>query len=106
MYAGQIVESDAAEQVFRDPLHPYTQVLLQSVMTPDTSLEVPELGLGTAFPDLSNPPSGCAFHPRCIGRLEGCDRYAPRAMPRPDDGDVEYHLFEDDIQNSIKRVER
>jgi peptide/nickel transport system ATP-binding protein len=106
MYLGRLVESAKTAQFFADPRHPYSRVLLKSVMTPDTSLGIPELGLGTAFPNPSNPPSGCAFHPRCIERFEGCDRYTPRPVPRPDGGEVECRLFENDIQNSFKKVER
>ena len=95
MYLGRIVEQAPTEQFFANPCHPYSRALLQSVMTPETHLGIPELGLGTAFPDPSNPPTGCAFHPRCAARFEGCDRIAPRLLPRPEGGQVECRLYED-----------
>ncbi|MDM8165801.1 oligopeptide/dipeptide ABC transporter ATP-binding protein [Roseovarius sp.] len=94
MYLGRIVERAETERFFGDPQHPYSRALLKSVMTPDTSLGIPELGLGTAFPDPANPPPGCAFHPRCAKRFEGCDRIAPVPVPRAGGGHVECRLFE------------
>lgn len=94
MYLGRVVERAETGRFFDDPQHPYSQALLKSVMTPDTSLSIPELGLGTAFPDPANPPTGCAFHPRCAKRFEGCDRIAPSPVPRDGGGHVECRLFE------------
>ena len=65
MYLGRIVEEGAMESVFKSPKHPYTQALLSSVLTPEPGLGMPELGLGLAYPNALNPPTGCAFHPRC-----------------------------------------
>ncbi|HWI84348.1 oligopeptide/dipeptide ABC transporter ATP-binding protein [Ramlibacter sp.] len=77
MYLGRIVESADTRTLFRDPQHPYTQALLASVLTPDTSLGIPETGLGLAFPDPLHPPPGCPFHPRCPQRHAACERQAP-----------------------------
>ncbi len=94
MYLGRVVERAETTRFFRDPQHPYSQALLKSVMTPDTRQSIPELGLGTAFPDPANPPTGCAFHPRCIECFEGCDRIAPHPVARSGGGHVECRLFE------------
>ena len=77
MYLGQVVEQAATATLFRAPRHPYTQALLESVLTPDPRLGVPDTGLGLAFPDPLNPPSGCPFHPRCAKRLAHCDSVIP-----------------------------
>jgi peptide/nickel transport system ATP-binding protein len=64
MYAGEIVESATAEQLARQPRHPYTQGLLQSfppLHGPLTRLT----GIPGSPPDLANPPAGCRFNPRC-----------------------------------------
>ncbi|MCZ4352865.1 ATP-binding cassette domain-containing protein [Roseovarius aestuarii] len=94
MYLGRVVERAETGRFFADPQHPYSRALLQSVMTPDPQLGIPDLGLGTAFPDPANPPTGCAFHPRCIKRFDGCDRIAPNPVSRPDGGFVECRLLE------------
>jgi oligopeptide/dipeptide ABC transporter ATP-binding protein len=64
MYAGQVVETGAIEEVFREPRHPYTLSLLRSV--PDFDLVRETLAtIPGSPPDLAAPPSGCRFHPRC-----------------------------------------
>ncbi|MEM2095450.1 MAG: ABC transporter ATP-binding protein [Candidatus Caldarchaeum sp.] len=63
MYAGKIVEQGPAEKIFNTPKHPYTQLLIESVPTLRTEKE-PRFIPG-APPDLTNPPTGCRFHPRC-----------------------------------------
>jgi peptide/nickel transport system ATP-binding protein len=65
MYLGRVVEMAATAALFAHPVHPYTRALLQSVLTPEPGLGIPETGLGLAFPDPLNPPPGCPFHPRC-----------------------------------------
>jgi peptide/nickel transport system ATP-binding protein len=64
MYAGEVVETAAAEQIGTDAQHPYTQGLLQS-FPPLTGPLERLTGIPGSPPDLRNPPSGCRFHPRC-----------------------------------------
>ncbi|NVL45344.1 ABC transporter ATP-binding protein, partial [Pseudomonas syringae pv. actinidiae] len=56
---------------------PYTQALLDSVLTPDPHLGIPDLGLHGTFPNPMSPPSGCAFHPRCRFARPTCSSVAP-----------------------------
>jgi peptide/nickel transport system ATP-binding protein len=77
MYLGRIVETAETESFFRAPLHPYSAVLLGSVLTPEPGLGVPAAELGAAFPDPLNPPAGCRFHPRCGRALARCAVVAP-----------------------------
>ena len=92
MYLGRIVESAPTAALFRQPRHPYTQALLASVLTPDTSLGIPETGLGLSFPDPMHPPSGCAFHPRCPRRMALCETERPLLASDPV-GEVACHLY-------------
>ena len=92
MYLGQVVEQADTEALFRAPRHPYTQALLASVLTPEPGLGVPDIGLGLAFPDPLNPPSGCPFHPRCTHRLAQCSTAVP-ALSRASGGAVACHLY-------------
>jgi peptide/nickel transport system ATP-binding protein len=76
MYAGKIVEYGTADQVYGNPLHPYTQALLRAV----PRLRGPKSRLyyiPGSPPDLRNPPRGCRFNPRCEKRFEPCDREEP-----------------------------
>src|SRR5205085_2780031 len=92
MYLGKVVEQADTETLFRTPRHPYTQALLASVLTPDPALGVPDVGLGLAFPDPINPPSGCAFHPRCAMRMPHCGRVTP-VLVREAGAAVACHLY-------------
>jgi peptide/nickel transport system ATP-binding protein len=77
MYLGRIVEQASTQDLFRRPMHPYTQALLASVLTPDPTLAIPDLGLGDTYPDPTNIPSGCRFHPRCPKAFSECQGTAP-----------------------------
>jgi peptide/nickel transport system ATP-binding protein len=77
MYLGKVVEQADTATLFTAPRHPYTQALLASVLTPEPGLGIPDTGLGLAFPDPLNPPTGCPFHPRCSQRLPQCDSQVP-----------------------------
>ena len=79
MYLGRIVELAACDELFDNPLHPYTQALLAAVPVPDPSVEVtrefrPVRG---EVPSPINPPSGCVFHPRCPIAVESCKQARP-----------------------------
>jgi peptide/nickel transport system ATP-binding protein len=91
MYLGRIVERRESEALFRDPRHPYTRALLDSVLTPEPGLGVPDVGLGDIMPDPANIPPGCRFHPRCPACFAPCAATAPR-ITSLEDGLVECHL--------------
>ena len=92
MYLGRFVERNETDALFREPRHPYTQALLQSVLTPEPGKGVPDIGLGDAMPDPANIPAGCRFNPRCGIAVERCRREAPIPMVRGPLGMVECHL--------------
>ncbi len=73
MYAGRIVEQGPAETLYRNPRHPYTAGLLNSVPRLDRSRDDPLEPIPGNPPDLLRPPAGCAFAPRCGFRTEACD---------------------------------
>ncbi len=77
MYLGKIVERGASEAIFNRSHHPYTDALLKAVLPPRAGARLPELGLQAEFPSPLNPPSGCAFHPRCPNMTDICRRVDP-----------------------------
>ena len=91
MYAGTVVENCTTKQLFRNPIHPYTQGLLSSILTFSTRKARPE-GIKGAIPDLVHPPPGCRFHPRCPEALELCRREKPEAVEREPGHWVRCHL--------------
>ncbi len=93
MYLGRIVEEGETDQIFRNPRHPYTQALLASVMVPRPGQGIPDIQLGTAFPNPLELPPGCTFHPRCPKAIERCRREAPQPAVQ-EGGYVECHLYE------------
>jgi peptide/nickel transport system ATP-binding protein len=92
MYLGRIVEEAATAGLFRDPRHPYTRALLDSVLTPEPGKGVPDTHLGAAYPNPLEPPPGCVFHPRCPSVMAQCRTTAP--TPAAEAGRrVECHLY-------------
>lgn len=79
MYLGRIIELAGSEELFSDPLHPYTQALLSAVPIPDPLLEKKRqrIVLRGEVPSPANPPPGCHFHPRCTKAREECRRERP-----------------------------
>ena len=72
MYAGRIVEEGPVEQIFRSPQHPYTWSLLRSVPRVDEARKDRLVSIKGMPPDLTNPPPGCKFHPRCPFVIDKC----------------------------------
>src|ERR1700687_4962621 len=72
MYAGRVVEEGPVEQIFSNPQHPYTWSLLRSVPRVDEARKDRLVSIRGLLPDLSNPPPGCKFHPRCPFVIERC----------------------------------
>jgi len=93
MYLGRIIESGPTAQIFSAPRHPYTQTLLDSVLTPDPTRGLPEFALGPGFPNPLDPPPGCAFHPRCPKVMPQCKTQRP-ATTRDGARMVECHLYQ------------
>jgi oligopeptide/dipeptide ABC transporter ATP-binding protein len=76
MYAGRIIESGTAAQIYADPRHPYTLGLLRSVPRLDEPMRAKLDPIEGQPPDLTRLPPGCAFAPRCAFRVDRC-REAP-----------------------------
>jgi oligopeptide/dipeptide ABC transporter ATP-binding protein len=78
MYLGRIVESGPVEQVFNEPLHPYTQVLREASPVPDPRARSIAVRIEGEVPSAANPPTGCHFHPRCPHAMPICKTEYPK----------------------------
>jgi peptide/nickel transport system ATP-binding protein len=77
MYLGRIVETGSSADVFSQPRHPYTQVLLKSVLTPAPHAGIPDIRLRGPAPNPMESPVGCRFHPRCPEAMTICALHDP-----------------------------
>lgn len=92
MYAGQLIEEADVIPLYEQPLHPYTQVLIDAIPKPGTKrgklATIPPL-----IPDLTRLPSGCRFHPRCPKATNYCRRVEPRMIEAERGRLVRCHLY-------------
>lgn len=72
MYLGSLVEYGSTEDIFRHPLHPYTEALFSAIPTPDPKAKMNRIVLEGSIPSPANPPAGCKFHTRCAHCMERC----------------------------------
>src|SRR5699024_6262691 len=77
MYLGNIVEVAEADDIYREPLHPYTKALTSAIPEPDPSKKRERIILKGDVPNPQNPPSGCVFHTRCPVAMPQCKEIIP-----------------------------
>lgn len=94
MYLGQMVEIATKEDLYEDPLHPYTQALLSAIPRSSPQTERRErIILEGDVPDPSDPPRGCVFHTRCPAAMDHCKTEAPILREVKDNHYVSCHLY-------------
>ena len=77
MYLGNLVEYGETEDIFRNPLHPYTKALFSAIPIPDPTVKRERIALEGTLPSPANPPKGCKFHTRCKYCTQRCKEEAP-----------------------------
>jgi oligopeptide/dipeptide ABC transporter ATP-binding protein len=77
MYLGKIVEMSGTAELFKGPLHPYTEALLSAVPKPEVGERGGRIVLEGDVPSPVHIPPGCPFHPRCPKRFGLCDKEIP-----------------------------
>ena len=93
MYLGQIVEHSATEELYDNPLHPYTKALFSAALPSHPDVEREEIVLSGEVPSPINPPSGCRFHTRCPFAFDRCSVEEPVLKDVGSDHKVACHLY-------------
>lgn len=78
MYLGKIVELTGRDELYKNPLHPYTQALMSAIPIPKPNLKRERVILKGEVPSPLDPPAGCRFHPRCPVAMERCSVEEPK----------------------------
>jgi len=93
MYLGKIVERAKTEELFTNPLHPYTKALFSAALPSHPDIQREEIILTGEVPSPINPPSGCRFHPRCPSAMPHCSTIEPQEKEITPDHMVACHLY-------------
>jgi peptide/nickel transport system ATP-binding protein len=89
-----MVESGATDDIFENPLHPYTKALFSAIPMPDPDIKKERVILQGDIPSPANPPSGCKFHTRCSECMGICKEKAPAAKDMGNGHVVRCHLYD------------
>jgi len=95
MYLGDLVEYGETDQIFNNPLHPYTEALLSAVPVPDPTVKTNRIILEGSIPSPANPPKGCKFHTRCSKCMGICKEVAPVQKEIEPGHFVRCHLYDE-----------
>ena len=96
MYLGNLVEYGETEDIFRNPLHPYTKALFSAIPIPDPNAKMERIVLEGSIPSPANPPKGCKFHTRCANCMERCKEEAPVQREIEPGHFVVCHLYDEE----------
>ncbi len=95
MYLGRIVEQGTKHGLYDKPLHPYTQALFSASPTIKAESRKERIVLKGDMPSPTNPPTGCAFHPRCFAAMSKCKTVQPKLQNMGDGHYVACHLYDE-----------
>src|SRR5699024_2348079 len=94
MYLGKIVEMGPTDELFKNPKHPYTQLLLSAIPIPNPDIKRKKIEARGEIPSPLNPPSGCPFHTRCPFVMDICKEKMPEEQKKEDTNQyVSCHLY-------------
>ncbi|SFI86921.1 ABC transporter ATP-binding protein [Thermoflavimicrobium dichotomicum] len=96
MYLGRMVEMGTKHEIYDEGAHPYTQALLSAVPIPNPKLRRERIVLKGDVPNPANPPTGCAFHPRCPKAFERCKQERPQLTHLGGEHYVACHLYDNE----------
>lgn len=94
MYLGSMVEKASKDNLFENPMHPYTKALLSAIPVPDPDVKMNRIVLDGDLPSPANPPKGCKFHTRCAQCFDRCKNEAPEFKEYEPGHFVACHLYD------------
>ena len=95
MYLGNLVETGNTEDIFANPLHPYTKALFSAIPMPDPEIKKDRILLQGDIPSPANPPKGCKFHTRCSQCMAKCKEVTPMPKDMGNGHVVCCHLYDE-----------
>ena len=95
MYLGNLVETGNTEDIFANPLHPYTKALFSAIPMPDPDIKKDRILLQGDIPSPANPPKGCKFHTRCSQCMAKCKEVTPMPKDMGNGHVVCCHLYDE-----------
>ena len=105
MYLGNVMELAGTDEIFENPLHPYTQALFSAVPVPDPDVKMQRVMLEGDIPSPVNPPRGCKFHTRCSKCMAACRYMEPKYMEVRPDHFVACHLYDGEVMDNLKQCD-
>ena len=94
MYLGRMVEIADRQELYDNPMHPYTKALLSAIPVPDVDVDHEPILLEGDIPSPYNPPKGCLFHTRCKYAMECCKNEVPQMRQIGENHCVACHLYD------------
>jgi len=98
MYLGHLMEKAPKDELFANPMHPYTKALLSAAPVPDPDVKMNRIILKGDIPSPANPPAGCKFHTRCRECMEICKTVQPKLTEYKPEHFVACHLYDKEAQ--------
>ena len=105
MYLGNMMEIGETNDIFDNPLHPYTKALFSAVPVPDPDAKMQRIILQGDIPSPANPPKGCKFHTRCDKCMAVCKIKTPSFVECGEKHLVACHLYDEEVMANLKKYE-
>lgn len=101
MYLGNAMEQSETEDLFNNPLHPYTKALFSAVPVPNPTVKMNRIILEGDIPSPANPPAGCKFHTRCAHCMKVCKFKQPEYVEAKEGHFVACHLYNKEVMDNL-----
>jgi len=101
MYLGNMMEMGETDELFDNPLHPYTKALFSAVPVPDPDVKIKRIILEGDIPSPANPPKGCKFHTRCSSCMDVCKFKEPKYIEAKEGHFVACHLYDSEVMANL-----